>query len=73
MFNEKTLTEEEEKKILDLFYRTELERGEIRIDNSDPYISKKTGILKGRVERCITRHLDHKFRIIRNRHETRPE
>jgi len=57
-------TREDEKKILKLFFRTELERGEVIINNSDKYIANKTGIKQHLVSTFISNHLEYKFNKI---------
>ena len=56
-----TLTEEDKKNILKLFYRTDLEENEKVIDNRDSYIANKLNIKKRIVSEFLTRHLNVKF------------
>ena len=63
----KSYTQEQEINILALFYRTELDRGEIIIDNSSKYISKKLNIRIQTINACLNSHLNYKFKKIADR------
>lgn len=57
-------TKEQEEKILSLFYRTELYRGEVIIDNTTTYIAKKLKLKIQLVNSCLDNHLNYKFKKI---------
>lgn len=63
----KRYTEKQKKHVLELFYRTELLENEKIIDNTDGFISKKTGVKKCTVNSIITDSLNIKFDKINNR------
>jgi hypothetical protein len=56
------LTDAQKQSILDLFYRTILESGEDKIDNSTPYISQRLGIRLQTVNRIIDVHFKNKLK-----------
>ena len=67
MSRRQKFTKEQEEKILSLFFRTELDRGEIIIDNTTTYISKKLDIKVQLVNSCLDSHLNYKFKKIAER------
>tara|TARA_R110000803_G_C11764197_1_gene294341 strand:+ start:199 stop:414 length:216 start_codon:yes stop_codon:yes gene_type:complete len=63
-YDKRVFTRENEEDILCLFYRTELERGERIIDNSDKYISNRLKLKQYLVSTFIANHLEYKFNKI---------
>lgn len=51
-------------RIKELFYRTELRRGEKIIDNKDSTIAKELKLSKSQVSTYLQTHLRHKYRIL---------
>lgn len=59
--------QEDTKKVLELFYRTELRPGEVLIDNTDRTIAKELGFTISYVCNIITKDLNKKFDKINSR------
>lgn len=59
--------QEDTKKVLELFYRTELRPGEVLIDNTDRTIAKELGFTISYVCNIITKDLNKKFDRINSR------
>lgn len=55
--NKNPLTEDQKKKIKELFYRTTLREGEIIVDNSSAAISKELNIPKKKIQYFISKKL----------------
>ena len=56
----KSYTDEQERRCIELFNRTELRQNEDVIDNSDKQIAKEVGIATSVVASIITKHLNKK-------------
>lgn len=63
----KSLTNNQEKQILKLFYRTELRKDEVIIDNTSVTIAKELNIKISTVNNYLQTHLDEKFENINDR------